>query len=206
MRLSSTTQTPSSSAATASPPGRGRTCVPSGSAPESGGSPAGAGVGGTTTPSGPSPPARARSTSASASLWLSATSAPARHASAAATARSYPGSTSSERQCETLALLGERTGGRREPLALGKRPLEHGEAVAGDAKPVLQRLARVRRFAGRPLGNRALACEVGACAGLRIGALVEREPRRELGGLGLGGLAAHAQAVDGTAQSIERAG
>src|SRR5581483_12220717 len=49
-----------------------------------------------------------------------------------------------ERESEPLALLGEGTGGGRQPFALGERVLERGEALAGE----LERLVSCRRLRG----------------------------------------------------------
>src|SRR5581483_3873301 len=94
-----------------------------------------------------------------------------------------------ERQGQALAPLGERTGGRWNPLALGERALERREALLRGQCTLGERVAVVRSLARGGTGIESLLLELlrrrprtcGVGLGLReLGAQPGDQPRRRL--------------------------
>ena len=95
-----------------------------------------------------------------------------------------------QRQCERRTLVGERTGGRRNPFTLGQRALERAEPLLCDGRTLVEVVARVCGGAsgcGRLVGGELElgGCRAGAlCSCLCLGQLDAEplaEPRHRLG-------------------------
>ena len=115
----------------------------------------------TRTSTDPSPAARARSTSRSPRAASSATSAEARCPSAAATARSLPAANIDQRAGQTLAFLGQRPRGGRQPLPFSQRLLERRETLTGKLRPCHEVVALAGSSSRRLVGRVGRPAELG---------------------------------------------